>query len=94
MCLPDVTSKLQRQHEQLQGKLQQLTATLTESKQANACMGVRVDAATADTKTQLQAATVSGWDLRGRAHVARMGCTLRTARNATCHAKGSTANTE
>jgi hypothetical protein len=57
--LPEVTSKLQQQHDQLQAKLQQLTATLTDSKQANACMRARVDAAIADTKTQLQASTVS-----------------------------------
>lgn len=59
LCLPDITHKLQQQHEQLQTKLQQLTTTLADSKQANACMRARVDAAAADTKTQLQAATVS-----------------------------------
>jgi hypothetical protein len=59
LCLPDITAKLQQQQEQLQGKLQQLTATLTDSKQANACMTARVEAAAAATKTQLQAATVS-----------------------------------
>lgn len=64
LCLPDITAKLQQQQEQLQGKLQQLTATLTDSKQANACMRARVEAVAAATKTQLQAATVS-YGLRG-----------------------------
>jgi hypothetical protein len=58
LCLPDITHKLQQQHEQLQTKLQQFTTTLTDSKQANACLRARVDAAAAETKTQLQAATV------------------------------------
>lgn len=59
LCLPGIISKLTHQHEQLQAKLQQLTATLTDNKQANACMRARVEAAAADTKAQLQTATVS-----------------------------------
>lgn len=57
--LPDIISNLMQQQEQLQSKLQQLTTTLTDSKQANTCMRARVQAAAADTKTQLQAVTVS-----------------------------------
>lgn len=59
LCLPDIISKLKRQQDQLQAKLQLLTASLTDSKQANACMRSRVESANADNKTQLLAATVS-----------------------------------
>jgi len=59
LCVPDIISKFKRQQDQLQAKLQLLTATLTDSKQANACMRSRVESANADNKTQLLAATVS-----------------------------------
>lgn len=78
--LPEVTSRLQQQLDQRQAKLAQLTATLTDSKQANACMRARVDAAAADTKAQLQASTVGV----GTARHAMMGewHTQRPAGNA------------
>lgn len=51
-------STLTQQHATLQAKLQQLTATLTASKQANACVQGRVDAAATATATAITFAQV------------------------------------